>query len=292
MDPEPETQLAETTQVLEDSVQNDAAQRQRKRKMCSADGCMKSAVSKGYCSTHGGGARCAVEDCNKLVTRKGFCSAHATQHGYKSEVVDKRRGRYKRKECKHPGCTNMEYGNSKGLCIEHGGGPKKCNAIDGCSRVAIFEGMCIRHANALRSSRDGTGMGGVGIVGDTDGLDDASKIKKARTNVKRCKILDCEKHIVAVGYCMTHARMHKDELPEKYICHHKESPEHEICGTVCLRNQRCYQHSEHLRCKIDGCSKHAVFRGYCKMHGKAHEPVAGPPMTVVTHQDPQEAVVE
>lgn len=284
-----EGHIIDTTVVMvEERVQNDAMARQRKRKMCNSEGCQKSAVSKGFCSTHGGGARCMIEDCNKLVTRKGYCSAHATMHGYKSEIIDKRRGRYKRKECKYPECTNMEYGNSKGLCVEHGGGPKRCNAVEGCTRVAIFEGMCIRHANALRALRDGTDMGGLGVVGEGEMADEAAKIKKARTNVKRCKEEGCEKHIVACGYCMAHAREHRDELPEKYICHHKdEGPESsgEICGTVCLRNQRCYQHSEHTRCKIDGCVKHAVFRGYCKSHGKAHEPVTSASIAIATHAE-------
>ena len=152
-----------------------------------------------------------VENCNKLVTRKGYCGAHATEYGYASEGKDRRRGRYQRRICKHSGCENMEYGNSKGYCTLHGGGPKKCNAVGGCTRVAIFQGMCLRHANAARGNKDNATIGvsqdsGSAIYENSGEHGSEVKPKKVRTHVKRCKVDECEKHVVIVGFCMTHAR--------------------------------------------------------------------------------------
>ena len=70
-------------------------------------------------------------------------------------------------------------------------------------------------------------------------------------------------------------------IPERYRCQHRNHPDGSVCGTVCIRNQRCYKHGEHMRCRVQSCGKHAVFRGYCKAHGKIHEPTpdTGPPIS-------------
>jgi hypothetical protein len=112
-----------------------------------------------------------------------------------------------------------------------------------------------------------------GLLRGVDMGGEEHKRKKARQNVKKCKVEDCQKHIVAVGFCMNHAKEHSAEVPDKYKCQEKIGPDGEVCGVVCLRNQRCYQHGTHTRCKYEGCGKHDVFRGYCKSHGMMMEPV-------------------
>lgn len=245
------------------------------RALCTYDDCGKSAVSKGLCSSHGGGARCNVEGCDKLATRKGHCGAHATEYGDSNGAEPKKKARYQRKVCKEPGCENMEYGNANGYCTEHGGGPKRCVAAEGCSRVAIFQGMCLRHANAFCGDR--TAMTVSTIANDYEvGYDPSApsapevKPKKVRTHVKRCRIDSCEKHVVIIGYCMTHARENSDLIPDKYRCQHTEYQDGPVCGTVCIRNQRCYEHTVHVRCRVESCKKHSVFQGYCKAHGVVH----------------------
>ena len=50
-----------------------------------------------------------IEDC-KVGDAQGLLQRTCDDARLQKEVVDKRRGRYKRKECKYPECTNMEYG--------------------------------------------------------------------------------------------------------------------------------------------------------------------------------------
>ena len=97
-------------------------------KRCVEPGCAKSAVGKSdKCVEHGGGKRCAHPECTKSARNK---SDKCVEHGG---------GR-----CTHPWCTKSAQGKSD-KCIEHGGGercPHCINWVDSRSGSSKYDGYC------------------------------------------------------------------------------------------------------------------------------------------------------
>jgi hypothetical protein len=100
-------------------------------KVCSMEGCNKSALSRGKCPEHGGGSRCKKEGCSKFAQTRGLCKSHGG-------------GR----QCRVSGCAKNAHQNR--LCRSHGGG-KRCD-FHGCPKWAQRSGYCCAHTKLGKGS--------------------------------------------------------------------------------------------------------------------------------------------
>jgi len=125
-------------------------------KRCAIPGCGKSAIGKtDRCIAHKGGRRCTHEDCDKSSRGKtDQCSAHKGGRRCTHEGCDKgTQGKTDRciahkggRRCTHEGCPNGAADKS-GRCVIHGG--NRCSIKD-CPRGAQSKGLCIEHGGGLR----------------------------------------------------------------------------------------------------------------------------------------------
>ncbi|CAI5728360.1 unnamed protein product [Hyaloperonospora brassicae] len=99
-------------------------------KRCNFVGCHTVAQSGGRCKAHGGGSKCKVFGCSSVARRKGFCMAHGG-----------------RQQCKVDSCGKCAHGG--GFCIAHGGG-KRCASITQCPKSAQAGGFCYSHGGGKR----------------------------------------------------------------------------------------------------------------------------------------------
>lgn len=104
-------------------------------KVCSINGCNKSALSRGKCPEHGGGSRCKRDGCAKFAQTRGLCKSHGG-------------GR----QCSVTGCSKNAHQNR--LCRSHGGG-KRCD-YQGCPKWAQRSGYCCAHTKLGSSVSDMT----------------------------------------------------------------------------------------------------------------------------------------
>lgn len=111
------------------------AAKERQKKQCSVQGCLRAARSKGLCATHYQQARrgtelqpiaprdprqvCYVPDCNKQVYARAMCAAHYQQwrRSGTTGMVRKRRPSNKGVRCSEPGCTTPA--RARGMCMKH-----------------------------------------------------------------------------------------------------------------------------------------------------------------------------
>ena len=130
----------------------------RLRRVCEHPGCDKGALSRKFCSAHGGGNRCEyLGGCDKgAQSGTKFCSAHGGSDrckylggctkGAQSRGLCSAHGGGDR--CKHhSGCT--KGARSRGLCIAHGGG-KRCKHHSGCTKGSQSRGLCSAHGGGKR----------------------------------------------------------------------------------------------------------------------------------------------
>jgi hypothetical protein len=107
--------------------ENVARKKNRKKSLCSADGCTNGVIKGGVCIRHGAKAkRCSKEGCTRQAQVGGVCVTHGA----------------KRTLCKIEGCTNGVING--GVCIRHGAKVKLCSK-EGCTNQSVKGGVCTRH---------------------------------------------------------------------------------------------------------------------------------------------------
>mmetsp|Transcript_20596 Transcript_20596/g.34880 ORF Transcript_20596/g.34880 Transcript_20596/m.34880 type:complete len:249 (-) Transcript_20596:225-971(-) len=90
--------------------ENVARKKNRKKSLCSADGCTNGVIKGGVCIRHGAKVkRCSSEGCTNLAQRGGVC----TKLGAKKKL------------CSSDGCTNQV--NKGGVCWRHGASRTHCD---------------------------------------------------------------------------------------------------------------------------------------------------------------------
>eukprot|EP00984_Skeletonema_dohrnii_P033927 scaffold32169_cov78-Skeletonema_dohrnii-CCMP3373.AAC.3 len=110
--------------------------REKKRKLCSFEGCPNQALRGGLCGKHGGKDQCSFEGCPNQAKSGGLCDSH---------------GGKKKKLCSFEGCPNQA--RCGGFCDSHG--EKKLCSFEGCPTPAVRGGFCHSHGEKKLCSFEG-----------------------------------------------------------------------------------------------------------------------------------------
>ena len=209
------------------------------QRRCSDDGCGKTDVGGGKCTSHGGGKRCAEPACDSGARKGGKCISHGGGA-----------------RCGEAECDKGAADAESAKCVSHGGG-RRCDETE-CNRPRRKGKKCGVHSgiNVKQLCNEGTcTKKAIGEDGNC----------KAHGGRRRCAVAQCPNVATSAkrGTCAKHA-------PLKTCDYVGDSDGEASCDRPATARGKCDAHGGGRARKIcveQGCETRVVSGEKCTAHG-------------------------